>query len=160
MHQSWNSDPTTHRLPELNNQPIFCYIQNLSSVINRQVTPSTITNVQALNLHANCYFWSHGYKTGSIQLILRYMRGLRIWMVSLVNLLILIFWIQRDSVRTNLTNRPTKSMLVCYIAQYTKLSGNCGSLRSGLGQTTPVYVGITYGSGRSIIWVGYNERLR
>ena len=57
------------------------------------------------------------------------------------------------SVRTDLTNRPTEPMLVSYDARYTKLSGNCGTLRSGSGQTTPGRVGVTCGSGRSIVWV-------
>jgi len=48
-------------------------------------------------------------------------------------------------------------MLVSYDARYTKLSGNCGTLRSGSGQTTPVYAGVTCGSRRSTIQVG-NDR--
>ena len=45
-------------------------------------------------------------------------------------------------------------MLVSYDAWYTKLSGNCGTHWSGSGQTTPVYVGVTCGSGRSVVRVG------
>jgi len=58
------------------------------------------------------------------------------------------------NVRTDLANRPTELMLVSYIAQYTKLSGNCRTRQSGSGQTTPVYVGVTYSSRRSVVRVG------
>jgi len=71
-----------------------------------------------------------------------------------------VFWALGTSVRTNLANRPTEPMLVPCIAQYTKLSGNCGTRQSGSGQTTPVYVGVTCGSRRSIVWVENIERLR
>jgi len=60
----------------------------------------------------------------------------------------------RLGVRTDLTNRPTELMLVSDIAQYTKLSGNCGTLRSGLEQTTLVCVGVTCSSGTSVVRVG------
>ena len=64
------------------------------------------------------------------------------------------------SVRTDLANRPTEPMLVFYVSQCTKLSCNNGLLQSGLGQATPVCVGVTCGSGRSVIWVGELERPR
>jgi len=54
------------------------------------------------------------------------------------------------SVRTNLANRPTEPMLVFYVSWCTKLSCNNGSLQSGPGQATPIDVGITCGSGRSV----------
>ena len=57
-------------------------------------------------------------------------------------------------VRTDLANRPTEPMLVSFRARYTKLWGNCGFLQSGSGQTTPVRVGVTCGSGISVVRVG------
>ena len=57
-------------------------------------------------------------------------------------------------VRTNLANRPTEPMLVSFSAQYTKLWGNRGFLQSGSRQTTPVRVGVTCGSGISVVQVG------
>ena len=59
-----------------------------------------------------------------------------------------------QTVRTDLANRPTELMLVSYDTWYTKLLGNCGSLWSGSGQTTPIYVSVICGSGRSVIQVG------
>jgi len=56
-------------------------------------------------------------------------------------------------VRTDLANRPTEPMLVSFRAQYTKLWGNRGFLQSGLRQTTPVRVGVTCGSGISVVRV-------
>ena len=64
------------------------------------------------------------------------------------------------SVRTDLTNRPTELMLVSYDARYMKLWGNCGSLQSGSRQTAPVYVGVTCGSGISVIRVDVVKRPR
>jgi len=64
------------------------------------------------------------------------------------------------SVRTDLANRPTEPMLVSFDAWYTKLWGNCGFLQSGSRQTTPVRVGVTCGSGISIVWVDRIKRLR
>jgi len=58
------------------------------------------------------------------------------------------------SVRTDLANRPTEPMLVSFRARYTKLWGNCGFLQSGSRQTTPVCVGVTCGSGISVVRVG------
>jgi len=58
------------------------------------------------------------------------------------------------AVRTDLTNRPTEPMLVSYGTWYTKLWGNRGFLQSGSRQTTPVRVGVTCGSGISVVWVG------
>ena len=69
-------------------------------------------------------------------------------------------WGKITTVRTDLANRPTEPMLVPSIAQYTKLLGNCATLWSGLGQTTPVHVGITCGSRKSVIRVGDIERPR
>ena len=63
-------------------------------------------------------------------------------------------------VRTDLTNRPTELMLVSCDARYTKLWDNCGTLWSELRQTTPVCVGITCSSRRSVVWVDDSERLR
>jgi len=57
-------------------------------------------------------------------------------------------------VRTNLTNRPTEPMLVSFETRYTKLWGNRGFLQSGSRQTTPVRVGVTCGSGISVVQVG------
>jgi len=59
-----------------------------------------------------------------------------------------------DLVRTDLANRPTEPMLVSFRAWYTKLWGNRGFLRSGSRQTTPVRVGVTCGSGISVVRVG------
>jgi len=59
-----------------------------------------------------------------------------------------------DGVRTDLANRPTEPMLVSLRARYTKLWGNRGFLQSGLRQTTPVCVGVTCGSGISVVRVG------
>jgi len=56
-------------------------------------------------------------------------------------------------VRTDLTNRPTEPMLVSYDTRYMKLWGNRGSLQSGSRQTTPVCVGVTCGSGISVVRV-------
>jgi len=58
------------------------------------------------------------------------------------------------SVRTDLANRPTEPMLVSFRARYMKLWGNCGFLQSGSRQTTPVRVGVTCGSGISVVRVG------
>jgi len=60
----------------------------------------------------------------------------------------------RGFVRTDLANRPTEPMLVSLRARYTKLWGNRGILRSGSRQTTPVRVGVTCGSGISVVRVG------
>jgi len=57
-------------------------------------------------------------------------------------------------VRTNLANRPTEPMLVSFRTRYTKLWGNHGFLQSGSRQTTPIRVGVTCGSGISVVWVG------
>ena len=57
-------------------------------------------------------------------------------------------------VRTDLANRPTEPMLVSFRARYTKLWGNRGFLQSGSRQTTPVRVGVTCGSGISVVRVG------
>jgi len=59
-----------------------------------------------------------------------------------------------DVVRTDLANRPTEPMLVSLRARYTKLWGNRGFLQSGSRQTTPVRVGVTCGSGISVVRVG------
>ena len=59
-----------------------------------------------------------------------------------------------SAVRTNLANRPTEPMLVSLRARYTKLWGNRGFLQSGSRQTTPVRVGVTCGSGISVVRVG------
>ena len=59
-----------------------------------------------------------------------------------------------EIVRTDLANRPTEPMLVSYGTRYTKLWGNCGFLQSGSRQTTPVHVGVTCGSGISVVQVG------
>jgi len=56
-------------------------------------------------------------------------------------------------VRTDLANRPTEPMLVSLRARYTKLLGNRGFLQSGSRQTTPVRVGVTCGSGISVVRV-------
>ena len=58
------------------------------------------------------------------------------------------------TVRTDLANRPTEPMLVSFRARYTKLWGNRGFLQSGSRQTTPVCVGVTCGSGISVVQVG------
>jgi len=63
-------------------------------------------------------------------------------------------------VRTDLTNRPTEPMLVSFETRYTKLWGNCGFLQSGSRQTTPVCVGVTCGSGISVVRVGREKRPR
>jgi len=65
-------------------------------------------------------------------------------------------WIGSEdvNVRTDLANRPTEPMLVSLRARYTKLLVNCGFLRSGSRQTTPVCVGVTCGSGISVVRVG------
>jgi len=57
-------------------------------------------------------------------------------------------------VRTDLANRPTEPMPVSFRARYTKLWGNRGFLQSGSRQTTPVCVGVTCGSGISVVRVG------
>jgi len=57
-------------------------------------------------------------------------------------------------VRTDLANRPTEPMLVPFRTRYTKLWGNRGFLQSGSRQTTPVRVGVTCGSGISVVRVG------
>jgi len=57
------------------------------------------------------------------------------------------------SVRTDLANRPTELMLVSFETWYTKLWGNRGFLQSGSRQTTPVRVGVTCGSGISVVRV-------
>ena len=57
-------------------------------------------------------------------------------------------------VRTDLANRPTEPMLVSFRARYTRLWGNRGFLQSGSRQTTPVCVGVTCGSGISVVRVG------
>jgi len=64
--------------------------------------------------------------------------------------------IQQESptVRTDLANRPTEPMLVSFRAWYTKLWGNRRFLQSGSRQTTPVRVGVTCGSGISVVQVG------
>jgi len=62
--------------------------------------------------------------------------------------------IQLGPVRTDLANRPTEPMLVSLRARYTKLLVNRGFLRSGSRQTTPVCVGVTCGSGISVVRVG------
>ena len=58
------------------------------------------------------------------------------------------------AVRTDLANRPTEPMLVSFRARYTKFWGNRGFLQSGSRQTTPVRVGVTCGSGISVVQVG------
>jgi len=64
------------------------------------------------------------------------------------------------SVRTDLANRPTELMLVSFETQYTKLWGNRGFLRSRSRQTTPVCVGVTCGSGISVVRVDREKRPR
>ena len=61
---------------------------------------------------------------------------------------------ERVTVRTDLANRSTGPMLVSFRARYTKLWGNRGFLQSGSRQTTPVLVGVTCGSGISVVQVG------
>ena len=63
-------------------------------------------------------------------------------------------------VRTDLANRPTEPMLVSLRARYTKLWGNRRFLQSGSRQTTPVRVGVTCGSGISVVRVGRIKRPR
>ena len=57
------------------------------------------------------------------------------------------------TVRTDLANRHTEPMLVSFRARYMKLCGNRGFLQSGSRQTTPVRVGVTCGSGISVVRV-------
>jgi len=66
----------------------------------------------------------------------------------------LIFFSKFEVVRTDLANRPTEPMLVFYVSRCTKLSCNNGFLQSGPGQATPVRVGVTCGSGISVVQVG------
>jgi len=61
---------------------------------------------------------------------------------------------EQGDVRTDLANRPTEPMLVSLRARYMKLWGNRGFLQSGSRQTTPVRVGVTCGSGISVVRVG------
>ena len=63
-------------------------------------------------------------------------------------------------VRTDLANRPTEPMLVSFETRYTKLWGNRRFLQSGSRQTTPVCVGVTCGSGISVVRVVREKRLR
>ena len=65
-----------------------------------------------------------------------------------------VLQVKEALVRTDLANRPTEPMLVSLRARYTKLSVNCGFLQSGSRQTTPVRVGVTCGSGISVVRVG------
>jgi len=63
-------------------------------------------------------------------------------------------WHHLLGVRTGLANRPTEPMLVSLRTRYTKVYGNRGFLQSGSRQTTPVRVGVTCGSGISVVRVG------
>ena len=63
-------------------------------------------------------------------------------------------------VRTDLANRPTEPMLVSIETRYMKLWGNHGFLQSGSRQTTPVRVGVTCGSGISVVRVDRIKRPR
>ena len=68
--------------------------------------------------------------------------------------------VRRSTVRTDLANRPTEPMLVSFETRYTKLWGNRGFLQSGSRQTTPVRVGVTCGSGISVVRVDRIKRPR
>jgi len=64
---------------------------------------------------------------------------------------------QHRAVRTDLANRPTEPMLVSFGTRYTMFWGNRRFLQSGLRRTTPVHVGVTCGSGISVVRVGKNR---
>ena len=76
-HSPWDPpySPTVHTQPATSTQPtvtdarVFRHIRDLSGIVHLEKAPSRRIDNPNFNAAANNYFWTHGYRRGTVQLI-------------------------------------------------------------------------------------------